>query len=173
MFHSGNFGGVASRFGMVFPWFVAQFYTSEYSAVDGIPWHLAVTQYLAGQPHLPLLFRPPHSEHHPDIRAHVFHLKAFRAAEAKGHPVLSVSSCSSGFRFGQSRACSHLSALNTGGHGSLGKACFIASWRWQPLSAFPALLLKIVFCFLHLQSCVNSMLLKNNTWEKNLLNVLL
>ena len=120
-----------------------------------------------GQPHLPLLFRPPHSEHHPDLCAHVSHLKAFRAAEAKGHPVLRASSCSSGSCIGQSGACSHLSALNMGGHGSLGKACFLTIWRWQLLSAFPALLLEIVFfCFLCLWSCVRSMVLKNITWEK-------
>lgn len=111
----------------------------------------------------PLLFRPLHSEHHPDLCAHVFHLKAFRVAEVKGHPVLQASSCSSG----QSGACSHLSALNMGGHGSLRKALFLTIWRWQLLSAFPALLLKIVFfCFLCLCSCVLSMVLKNITWEK-------
>lgn len=120
-----------------------------------------------GQPHLPLLFRLLRSEHHPDLCAHVFHLKAFRAAEVKGHPVLRASSCSSGSHTGQSGACSHLPALNMGGHGSLGKVRFLTIWRWQLLSAFPALLLEIVFfCFLHLQSCVRSMVLKNITWEK-------
>lgn len=99
-----------------------------------------------GQPHLPLLFRPLHSERHPDLCAHVFHLKAFRAAEVKGHPALRASSCSSGSGIGQTRACSHLSALNMGGHGSLGKARFLTIWRWQLLSAFPA------FCWKYFSS---------------------
>lgn len=120
-----------------------------------------------GQPHLPLLFRLLHSEHHPDLCAHVFHLKAFRVAEVKGHPALRASSCSSVSGIGQSGACSHLSALNMGGHGSIGKTRFLTIWRWQLLSAFPALLLEILFfCFLHLGSCVCSMVLKNTTWEK-------
>lgn len=126
----------------------------------------AVTQCLAGDnPTSPLLFG--RSEHHPDLGAHVSYLKAFRAADAKGHPVLHVSSCCSGSHIGHSRARSHLSTLNMGGRGSLGKTRFLILRRWQLLSAFPALPLEIVFfCILHLWSCVHSMILKNVMWEK-------
>lgn len=122
----------------------------------------AVTQCLAGDnTPTPLLFG--RSEHHPDLGAHVFHLKALGAADAKGHPVLGVSSCCSGC----SRARSHFCTLNTGGRESLGKRLFLALWRWQLLSAFPALPLEIVFfCVLRLRSCVHSTILKNVTWEK-------
>lgn len=54
-------------------------------ARHGIP--CLVTQYLAGDSlAAPLRFGPVHSEHRPGRRAHVFHLKAPRAAEASGPP---------------------------------------------------------------------------------------
>ena len=147
----------------------AQLCTTAWGALRGIPRHGVVTQCSAGDNCTASSFSGHHTQNTTQISvlARVFHLKAFRASEAKGHPVLRASSCSSGSHIGQSRACSRLSTSNTGGHGSLGSGCFLTVWRWQLLSALPALLLEIAFfCFLRLRSCLRSMVLKNFTWEK-------
>lgn len=161
MLRSGNFGGVTGRFGVVLP--RAQLSSAPRCRVLRVGFPATGLWLSVWQRTTP----PPPPFQATALCAHVFHLKAFRVAEAKGHPALRASSCSSGARIGRSGACSRLAALNMGGHESLGKARFLTSWRWQRSSALPALLIKIVFfCLLHLQGCVCSMVSRNITWER-------
>lgn len=143
-------------------WFLdAQPSTSVHGALHGIPWHRAGTQVWQGTG-LP----PPPSQ----ATAHRTPPRSLRSCfpfkSTQGHPVLWVNSCGGGPHSGQNGAFSQLPTLNMGGQGLSGK-CFLAIWRWHLLSVLGALLLEMLFfCFLCLQNCVCSMVLRNLTWEK-------
>lgn len=114
-----------------------------------------------GQAGLPLLLRPLHTQHHPDLCIHVFHLKAFRATQCFEWAAVVVGLLLA--RMEHVLSYPHwiwvAMALS-------GKHC-LAIWRWHLLSALGALLLEMLFfCFLCQQICVCSMVLKNLTWEK-------
>lgn len=120
MLCSDNFGDVTRKFRVVFPWCSVLHIDVGGSAWDSLTRGCDSSVWQGTTPPPPpfqatTLRTPPRSLHS------CFPFKSIQAAEAKGHPVLPASSCSTGSRIGQSGAFSHLPALNTGGHGSLGK----------------------------------------------------